>query len=111
MKKEHEAHKQLSQEVSNHQRDQFLSQSSIGIDYADNELSQLDFDRKRPSRIVTTACDSQDVPSTQNKSLHPATPSFIKFEFDADGQYSSDGTKYQQEVMNYLMLGAQRMSQ
>ena len=35
------------------------------------------------------------------------TPSYIKFDFDEDGQYSSsDSAKQQQEVLNYLMLGA-----
>lgn len=52
-----------------------------------------------------------DTQATQNKSLHPATPSQIKFDFDEEGQYSSDGTKQQQEVLNYLMLGAAQKSQ
>ena len=39
--------------------------------------------------------------------MHPVTPSYIKFDFDEDGQYSSsDSAKHQQEVLDYLMLGA-----
>lgn len=50
---------------------------------------------------------SEDQATALTKSLHPVTPSYIKFDFDEDGQYSSsDSAKQQQEVLNYLMLGA-----
>lgn len=68
---------------------------------------------KTPEKSVTTKYQNvDDQATTNNKSLHPATPSFIKFDFDEDGEYySNDSDKQQQEVLNYLMLGAKQASQ
>ena len=48
---------------------------------------------KTPEKRVSMEYEFTETQATHNKSLHPATPSQIKFDFDEDGLYSSDGTK------------------
>ena len=40
--------------------------------------------------MTTKYQNVDDQATTNNKSLHPATPSFIKFDFDEDGEYYED---------------------
>ena len=71
-----------------------LEKKPYKVDYVEDKLSKTQKSTANNSIVSCNSCTHQKNFQSGNgchKSLHPACPSQIRFDFDDNGEYSSDG--------------------